>query len=340
MANNLFISSFDWFSGSGTFLGTLVPDSFPGFKCDKQKLSTKVFKEWWVISQRGFPVMDLLLKPSTPILKQDTCHFKISNFKLYQYHGAESNFDFFKTFNITNAHATRIDVCIDFNMLLNNINPADFIKRISRGIYLRKYSGRFKVEGTQAKNPDYHYLRYGSHSSPVSLYFYNKSKELKEKKLKPWITEMWKHRGLDLSRDVWRMEFSVKDTRLRFVDKSTGEGFGIHDVSFLKKTQLTTMLNACINRYGSFVINNWKSNISRMKPIQIIPGNFTDFTTFVAIPSFESSNLQKFTIKQLSLLEQDLRLNKQLQTEHILQSISDYEKQFKLEGYHKKITGQ
>lgn len=331
----LTIKSCDWLSGSATLAEPFNPKNIPGIRCELQKLSTRVFSEWWILKDGIYPIMDLLIKPKTPILHPMTAHFKLHNSVFYKHHGADNDMDYFKRFGLHNAKPTRVDVCADFNLFRNALNPASFITRISRGIYLRKHGGRFKLEATQSRTPSFHYLRYGSATSPVSLYLYNKSKELKEVKAKPWITSMWQKKGLDMTKDVWRLEFSIKDTRMHFLNTSTGEDTSLHSFSHLKASIINDVFNACMKRYGTFVRNNWKQNITRMPLLQLFDEQHDDYAIYLSPPGFDHSNMQKFTIKQLATLENELRATKLLNDNHILQTIADYERVHKLTGYHK-----
>lgn len=334
------INSCDWLSGSGTLTKEFPLQIGSEFTSVKQKLSTRVYSEWWQIKRGEFPVMDVLCKPTTPILQPDSCHFKLYNAELYRHHGAESEANYFDVFGISYAKPTRVDVCTDFNLFVNKLKPQSFITQIVRGLILRKHGGRFKVEGTQSRTPLWHYLRYGSHSSPVSMYLYNKTKELKEAKNKPWIVKLWEIKGLDLSQDVWRLEFSITDSRLRFLNQSTGEENSLHNFSHLKKSHINNLFQSCLNRYGTFVRNDWKKNISRMKQIELLLQDSDRRCIYLAQSSFENSNLHKFNIKQLVQMENDLRLIRQLNTNHINLTISNYEKRFNLEGYSSTVTGQ
>ena len=333
MHKSLNIISLDWISGTGTLISPPLPPFDPGFDVEFMPHGTRVFNNWARISYYNRPLIELLYNPKTPILSPHTCHWKISNEYLYQWHGIDSGITIFERIGITNAKPTRIDVCADFNLLNNNLNPASFITRIVRGIYCRKYAGRFKVEGTQSRQPVYHYLRYGSHSSPVSFYLYNKTKELSEVKDKPYIRTIWSKYGLKQNIDVWRMEFSIKDTRLQFLNKDTSETLNLHNFNYATRSHIGLLFDACLSRYGSFVINNRTTNISRMKPISLITPMLPNTATYMGPVSHASNNLNKFVIKQLMALEHEMRIIKSYPESDIAKAISNYETMHGLQGY-------
>lgn len=327
------IISLDWLSGTSTLTRPLEQDLPPGFRLNLEKLSTKVFNKWFTLWDRGNKVADLLIHPKTPIINPLTCHWKLSNSYLYSFSGASSKNNILTLLGLTSVRPTRVDVCADFVLFQNNLTPGSFITQVVRGMILRKHGGRFKVEGTQARVPKFHYLRYGSTTSPVSIYLYNKSKEMREKEYKPWIYNKWQKLFADVTPDVWRLEFSVKDTRLNFVDTETGEKVSIHDIQPFYYPHHELLFKACLKKYGQFVRNDYKANISRMKVIDLLPVKFNNTAIYIGNTQLSHNNLQKFTIKQLLTLENDLRLSKMLSSNHIVETIHDFERRHGLTGY-------
>lgn len=72
---------------------------------------------------------------------------------------------------------------------------------------------------------DFEYIRFGSRNSGVCTYLYNKSRELRDKKSKPWIRARWEEAGLlEKNGDIFRLEFSIsaKGMCLRKADQKRG----------------------------------------------------------------------------------------------------------------------
>lgn len=332
--------SLDWFSGSGVLTEPLLPGNYSGFTLKELKLSTKVFAKWFQLYHGITLVADILTTPKTPIIKPDSVHWKLSNEYLYRYAFTASDYSPLSVLPLISLKPTRADFCCDFNLFSNGLLPEKFITRVVRGIYLRKHGGRFKVEGTQSVSPLFHYLRYGSTSSPVSVYLYNKSKEMKEVKFKPWIFSKWKKFGLNTDIDVWRLEFSVKESRMNFVDKTTGQTVSLSSILPYFYDDHEIVFKSCLKKYGTFCVNNYRSNITRMKPIELLGIDAKGTAIYLGEPIKSHSNFQKFTIKQLVMLENDLRLSNRLRSLHIRDTIIDFEAAHALVGYHNKVNDE
>lgn len=120
---------------------------------------------------------------------------------------------------------TRLDIAGDFNYFWHGLDPRTFIRRyLSRGKagYVRLSSNKFSCNGDRdlfRANIDT--IRWGSRKSGISVYLYNKSKELKDKKDKPWIRKIWQTAGLHEDR-VWRLEFSISNQGTNMKVLTTG----------------------------------------------------------------------------------------------------------------------
>ena len=69
------------------------------------------------------------------------------------------------------------------------------------------------------------YVRWGSRSSGVCTYLYNKSEELRSKHSKPWIKERWEKAGLNEEEgDVYRLEFSIQQKGMILTKKDRKAG--------------------------------------------------------------------------------------------------------------------
>lgn len=140
------------------------------------------------------------------------CSVKLSNNLLY------TNMWHFILGDLTNAlgwrvkNITRLDIACDFNYFMHGLNPEAFIQKYVRGkqqSYIRTKSNKFSIVGEKTKNGSrIDYIRWGTRSSGVCTYLYNKSKEMMECKMKPWVIEKWRNAGLDIKK-TWRVEFSI-----------------------------------------------------------------------------------------------------------------------------------
>lgn len=143
----------------------------------------------------------------------------------------------------------------------HNMTPNEFIYRYLQDhhsetseTFVREGSNQFVVYGakraravdgskeindaTEIKlSSTFEYIRWGSRDSGVCTYLYNKSKELRDKKSKPWIRQRWQEAGLkEDDGDIFRIEFSIKAKGL-FLKKADLK----HGMKRLKADEIKTL---------------------------------------------------------------------------------------------------
>lgn len=125
---------------------------------------------------------------------------------------------------------TRIDLACDLNFFIGGLSPETFIRKYmlkGDSSYVREGSNKWACYGQkELHRNNFESIRWGSRQSGVSVYLYNKSKELgittkgeTTHKYKPWIVDAWRSQSLDTSK-VWRVEISINSA-----------GRGLKDVS-------------------------------------------------------------------------------------------------------------
>lgn len=153
------------------------------------------------------------------------CSIKLANNVLYtaQWHFILG--DIAKALGWNIIGLTRLDIAMDCNFFMHGLRPEVFIhKYLSKrnSTYIRCGSNKFSIYGEKhMKTTHIDYIRWGSRSSGVCTYLYNKSKELREKEMKPWIVDRWRSAGLDV-KNVWRIEFSISSGGRGLKDAETG----------------------------------------------------------------------------------------------------------------------
>lgn len=163
--------------------------------------------------------------PKRENVDEMTCSVKLSNNLLYtnQWHFILG--DLTKALGWRINGITRIDIACDLNYFLHGLRPEVFIHKYLKGrncSYIRCGSNKFSVVGEKyEQSTRVDYIRWGSRTSGVCTYLYNKSKEMREKKMKPWIIDRWRGAGLDV-KNVWRIEFSISSTGRGLRDIETG----------------------------------------------------------------------------------------------------------------------
>lgn len=208
--------------------------------------------------------------PFSAVLKNESSLLKIENRFLYS---SELNYllqSFFKTTGARFQNISRLDIAIDFNSFLNQYHPQKLISDYLQGKVERNGRGVFTVMGAEKNVKDYTYLRFGSRSSDVTVILYNKSLEMREVKHKDYIYQKWLQLGLDVSKDIWRLEFSLKSKAKYFVNTSTAEIQTltldcIFDNVFLKELAI-----GLSKRYFRFVDPSTATRKTRMKDVELL----------------------------------------------------------------------
>ena len=108
---------------------------------------------------------------------------------------------------------------------------------------------QFTSYGTAGRTNTFSYLRYGSRSSRISTYLYNKTKELNEEHDKPYIRDMWRENGWLGDQNVWRLEFSVKGREMKFIEKDTGEILPNNPKLWIKNDIIPTIYASLCDHY-------------------------------------------------------------------------------------------
>ncbi len=283
--------------------GHNVEFTSPIFTFKEKPYGTKHFNQICEIYEHHNKIGEVAFNPRSPILHKKTVILKIENKILYKD-------DLYYTINKVIAHLkidiislTRVDLCCDFPKFMNHQLPNSFIEKFMKNEYLKIGRGQFKVVGTQKKINSYEYLRFGSSTSDVSAYLYNKSKELNNVKNKPYIRENWtwysdKQKSWQ-NFDTWRLEFSIKNHNLKFLYPDTGEYVPINIHTILDKNTRQFIFQCLLNHYFEFVVNNGKSRKDRMRKVSTL--DILDSPTQLIIPNegTESGRMQKIFIRML-----------------------------------------
>lgn len=185
---------------------------------------------------------------------------------------------------------TRIDVAYDCQRFFGGISPLTFMKRYVTASLLRvsrqtkcqvHYVQNYKITDAESVDGSPKMLipesiTWGQGSGRCESQIYNKSKELKAKKDKPWIREMWKNAGFRPDRDVYRYEFRIKGKAKTIVNEATAELESLDNDNILdilaKGDGIARLFYDYADIYARFVINDYQKNKSRKKRFQLFEG--------------------------------------------------------------------
>lgn len=264
--------------------------NFKTYNVELQDVGTSFFNTRYIIKEGTYAVASLTCCPRSKKVHPNICHLKLANRLLYCENYIDTLYMLLEKLNIEYKGISRLDVCYDCNRFFNGYKPSRFIKDFiskdtgAMGYIHKKGSPEFYVRGSKqwGTATRVNYLAFSSRNSRVRSYIYDKTKELKEEKDKPWIREMWEKNGLisDDKTHVYRCEISIKSGGQDMLNLDTGELFRL-DPSHIKAQKKVEMLfYSYAKKYFSF------SRYEGQKHVK----NFTHMTLFENVPD-------KLTIK-------------------------------------------
>lgn len=159
------------------------------------------------------------------IFSEYSCHLRLSNRYCYHNRAIELFTKFCHDYEYEIRRIFRLDLALDFELFDKGDDPHKFLLRYLAGRYSKINQSKWAGRGDDRwDGRDCNSISWGSLKSMVSTKFYNKTRELKEVKDKPYIRYAWltSHLidALDGSKKaedgtvyyptIWRVEFSIK----------------------------------------------------------------------------------------------------------------------------------
>lgn len=279
---------------------------------EKKDIKDRNFAKFVIVKTKNGdkyePCAYVTYEPSSHILPEDSCHVKIDNKYLYQSDLKAFVEDILNELKLKYKSVSRLDVASDF-VKFNRISVPQFYKNVLAKNYLKRYCTSFHVDGKLTRNMPVHYMRFGSKSSGLQWYLYNKSKELREKTDKPYIRENWTNHNLPhKSREIWRIEFVLHPSKDGVVDSETGEAIGFDTLDFLETDFRKRLFSTLFDKHCDFRVNDGQQRKERMKKVELLKlENYQ--SVYQRITEKSSSNrMHKVHIKWLYQLNQNWRL--------------------------------
>lgn len=177
---------------------------------------TPVFAEVLLIKQNSMPFLEIRRNPYSKkgqggIFSPRLCHIRLDNRACYLEDPINELRKFVLAYHYEYVGISRVDICCDFNRFDTGADPAKFILK-----YMRAEISKINQCNLAAHGKDnwtgrtFNSLKWGSESSLITTKLYNKTLEMQQAKEKPYIIAAWKDAGLDLTKPVWRIEFSIR----------------------------------------------------------------------------------------------------------------------------------
>lgn len=198
----------------------------------EREYGTPMYTEMFTLYNNfGEPMYEIRRNPKSDIrdgglFDPNSCHVRLSNATCYTQSPARNLAEFLELNGFGFQRISRVDIALDFEKFDYGDDPAKIIKRYMQGRYSKINQANLAAHGLDAwDGRTWNSLSWGSKNSMVTTKLYNKTKELKEVKDKPYIRQAWQLAGLvdnmntlektkpdgtTYKPNIWRVEFSVK----------------------------------------------------------------------------------------------------------------------------------
>lgn len=268
--------------------------------------STRQFKKLYsVYDAIGELYCTIQLEPFSSVIDMQACIIKLANRQLYKPNFLMSFENFYNAIGFRFKSISRIDIALDFQCFKFGLTPENFIRKFLDNVYLKNGRADYQLHGEQKDNHEFSYLRFGSNSSDVAVYLYNKSKEMQDVKMKNYIAMRWQAAGYDINMPVWRLEVSLKSSQIKVLNREDGELFDI-DFDFIKsENRLHQLYKLLINKYFQFKHNDGTKNKSRMKTVELLRDHKTTWELYNYVANTDTTKADKIQIKKLHHIMED-----------------------------------
>ena len=215
------------------FFGT--PDYYRnlGYIVKEHDYGTRMYKQVFdVFAPNNRPLYHITRDPYSVrgrekggIFPIGACHIKVQNNLLYNDDWCVELLAFLIDNHYEFKCISRIDLCCDLQQFADGTLPKTLVAGYFAGKYHKVNQPNFTAHGVDNEYglKIYNSVSWGSKNSSVSSIIYNKSKELKEVKDKPYIRDQWTQAGFDPKKTTWRIELKIKSDGRRLLNKESGE---------------------------------------------------------------------------------------------------------------------
>lgn len=228
-----------------------------GLNVVSRGFGTPVFAEVLILKQNGMPFLEIRRNPYSKkseggIFNPRLIHVRLDNRACYLENPIAELRKFVLAFNCEYVGVSRVDICCDFNTFDNGTNPANFVLR-----YMRAEVSKINQCNLAAHGKDnwsgrtFNSLKWGSSTSMITTKLYNKTLEMQQNKEKPYIIEQWKAAGLDLTKPIWRVEFSIK-AEGRHMVSTDGEYFELGLTTIDNRQKMWYLFAGLAQKYFHF----------------------------------------------------------------------------------------
>lgn len=312
------------------------------FNFVREPYGTSVYADMYTIMVDEKEVAILTCNPRSSALVKGTGILKILNPILYTPELPDITYSLMSRCHINFLNISRLDLCADFNRFIDYPDMQDFfqdfltlkILKIGASKYKvcadtttkQKYE-YFKMIGQQSSRHTYQYLRFGSKVSKVSAYLYNKTQEFRDVKRKNYIADAWEANGIDESKEVWRLEFSLKGDAIKFLNTETGEWQAKNLEMVFDPNQRAHVYDALYRKYWLFRVNDGQQRKDRMSECKLLPIASAILMPVVLTDADVTDREQKRMISAVERTYDEVRMKRQtrdMEIEHSIEKLVDF----------------
>lgn len=279
-----------------------------GYQFEDVGHGSKVFKKIYsVIEPTGEILGNISLDPYSTNIPASSVILKVENNVLYQADYIERIFHFIAATGLRYRGITRIDIAYDSNELYGGLKHQTLIKKYRSNEYLKIGASEYfmhckaryhlsvdkkgrkiltdkapskKGSSGQEPEPDprpiqnlqehqTNSITWGSRSSDVQVQLYDKSKELREVKMKHYIVDGWEKAGIDTERPVYRIEIRIVNEGKSLKNLKTGEKFTLSMNDLVTQELLEQLFHDYAKKVFRFYHRRDITHIQRMKEVRI-----------------------------------------------------------------------
>lgn len=147
-------------------------------------------------------------------------------------------------------------------------------------------------------------LTWGSRSNGVQVQLYNKTREMQEVAPKWYIVETWKNAGLDLSKDVWRLEIRITTRGKELRNSETGQEFRLSVIDVITQEQLEALFFSYCEKYFKWYRNDGHEKLQNCKRLKLFNIDFEPI-----VKPFQFSRTAKTFNRTAKLVAKELKIH-------------------------------
>lgn len=284
------VSNIDWlaityilYDDEEEVVKNLVLDCGSGYRQNKEGETAQWRNRVIVYNSYGIKKLTYLFGSKSPLFSKYYCLIEFANNTLYtnEWRYLLANLNLFVNGYIQGI--SRLDVCCDCQCYLDENNDICSIEKCVENIYKDVYYIAGKREGVSffdiidkdnKKNSFPRQISFGSKTSKVKWKLYNKTQEImalrkekgKDSKYKDYIFKMWELIGFDKTKDVWRLECSIRGANSQMLVNE--EGKNLISLSELTKDRaITRIFEELTANYFKVKVNEGHKNKNRNKDV-------------------------------------------------------------------------